>query len=120
MCIRDRIETCFRNVRPGDHSLGQVGRGIMRCVAEVLKHQVAALSPPASAVIRSAGGAARSDEWLQIKADTLGTTFEAVDCAEPTSMGAAMLAARAVTGRSLPELARDWVRVRATFMPRRG
>jgi xylulokinase len=112
------IESCFRHVRPAEHSAGQVVRGIMRCVAEALKRQVASLSPTeTSPVIRSAGGAARSDVWLQIKADVLETTFEAIDCPEPTSLGAAMLAARAVTGRSMQELARDWVRVRARFTP---
>jgi xylulokinase len=111
------IESCFRQVRK-EHSVGQVVRGIMQCVAEALKRQVVSLSPKMPATIRSAGGAARSDVWLQIKADVLGTTIEAVDCEEPTSMGAAMLAARAMTGRSMAELARDWVRVRARFQPR--
>jgi xylulokinase len=110
------IERCFRHVRP-EHSPGQVVRGIMRTVAAALKRQVASLSPQVPPVIRSAGGAARSDVWLQIKADTIGTTFEAVECEEPTSMGAAMLAARAITGRNLPELAQQWVRVRASFKP---
>jgi xylulokinase len=113
------IESCFRHVRP-EHSMGQVARGIMRCVAEALKRQILSLSPQMPPVIRSAGGAARSDVWLQIKADTLGTTFEAIDCDEPTSLGAAMLAARAVTGRSMNDLARDWVRVRKSFTPSAG
>ena len=113
------IESCFRNVRP-EHSVGQVVRGIMRSVAEALQRQVTALSPQVPTVIRSAGGAARSDVWLQIKADILGTTFEAVNCDEPTSMGAAMLAVRAITGRNLSDLSRDWVRVRRSFSPRRN
>jgi xylulokinase len=111
------IESCFGHVRP-EHSAGQVVRGIMRCVAKALKRQILSLSPTIPPLIRSAGGAARSDVWLQIKADVVGTTFEAVDCEEPTSMGAAMLAARAMTGRSMNELARDWVRVRKTFTPK--
>jgi xylulokinase len=110
------VESCFRNVR-AEHSVGQVVRGIMRTVAEALKRQVSSLSPQMPAAIRSAGGAARSDVWLQLKADVLGTTMEAIDCPEPTSLGAAMLAARAVGLGSLPELARRWVRVRASFEP---
>jgi xylulokinase len=110
------IESCFRHVGKA-HSIGQVARGIMRCVAGALKRQIESLSPQRPTVIRSAGGAARSDVWLQIKADILGTTFEAIDCEEPTSLGAAMLACRAITGRSMPELAREWVRVRKTFKP---
>ncbi len=115
----DPIESCFRNVGK-EHSVGQVVRGIMRCVAGALKRQIQSISPTMPPVIRSAGGAARSDVWLQIKADTLGTTFEAIDCEEPTSLGAAMLACRAVTGRSMPEIARDWVRVRTTFKSSTG
>jgi sugar (pentulose or hexulose) kinase len=111
------IAGCFRHVR-AEHSVGQVVRGIMRCVAAALKRQIASLAPTVPPMIRSAGGAARSDVWLQIKADTLRATFEAVDCEEPTSMGAAMLAARAVTGRRMEDLAGEWVRVRARFTPR--
>jgi sugar (pentulose or hexulose) kinase len=112
----EAIENCFRQVRPA-HSAGQVVRGIMRCVATSLKAQVSSLAPQTQAIVRSAGGAARSDTWLQMKADALGTTIEAVDCPEPTSLGAAMLAASAVTGRSLSDLANEWVRVRARFTP---
>ena len=42
--------------------------------------------------IRCAGGAARSDLWLQIKADVLGVATAATVCPEPTSLGAAVLA----------------------------
>jgi xylulokinase len=115
------IDVAFRNVRK-EHTPGQVVRAIFERVALTLANQVEHLCKPGErpAVIRSAGGAARIDLWLQIKADTLGTTFEAVDCEEPTSLGAAMLAARAVTARSMSELAREWVRVRKTFTPSAG
>jgi len=42
--------------------------------------------------------------WLQIKADILGTTFEAIDCEEPTSLGAAMLAATLLVAPAAPAL----------------
>jgi sugar (pentulose or hexulose) kinase len=68
--------------------------------------------------IRSAGGAARSDVWLQIKANRLKTKVVAMECEEPTSLGAAMLAHHGVTGESLESIAQKWVRVRKTFEPK--
>ena len=113
------IEQCFRHVRP-DHRRGQVVRGIFRCVAEALKEQVAALCGGAMpAEIRAAGGGAKSDLWLQMKADLLGVPFVALECEEPTSLGAAILAAHGVGMGSVEELATSWVRPRATFTPRR-
>jgi len=43
--------------------------------------------------IVATGGGARSDLWLQIKADLLGTEFITTRCYEPACMGAAILAA---------------------------
>ena len=43
--------------------------------------------------IRVVGGGARSDLWLQTKADTCGVPVRAVGGDEPTALGAAMLAA---------------------------
>jgi xylulokinase len=111
------IEQCFRNVRP-EHTRGQIVRAIMHRVAKSLKDQVADLSGgEMPREIRSAGGAARSDVWLQIKADTLKTKFVAMECEEPTSLGAAMLAHHGVTGESLESIAKRWVKIRATFEP---
>lgn len=42
--------------------------------------------------IRAMGGGARSDLWLQMKADVLGLPVERVACAEAASLGAAELA----------------------------
>jgi xylulokinase len=112
------IEHCFRNVRP-EHTRGEVVRAIMHRVAKSLKDQVADLSGgEVPREIRSAGGAARSDVWLQIKADMLKTKFVAMECEEPTSLGAAMLAHHGVTGEPLESIAKRWVKVRATFEPR--
>ena len=61
--------------------------------------------------VRSIGGAAHSKLWLKIKSDKLGCPVQAIDCAEPTSLGAAMLARHALQGTPLSELAREWVRV---------
>jgi xylulokinase len=112
------IEQCFRHVR-SEHSRGQVVRAIMHRVAESLKAQFADLAGGAMpSEIRSAGGAARSDVWLQIKANVLGTKFVAMECEEPTSLGAAMLAHHGVTGESLESIVQKWVRVRKMFEPK--
>jgi sugar (pentulose or hexulose) kinase len=113
------IEQCFRHVRP-EHARGQVVRGILRRVALTLKQQVEALSPhDRPAEIRAAGGGARSDLWLQMKADLLGVPMVALECEEPTSLGAAILAAHGIGMGTVEGLARRWVRPRATFTPRR-
>jgi sugar (pentulose or hexulose) kinase len=112
------MEACFRNVRPA-HTRGEIARSIMHRVAKSLKDQVADLSGgKVPSEIRSAGGAARSDVWLQIKANTLGTKFVAMECEEPTSLGAAMLAHHGVTGEPLESIAARWSRVRRTFEPK--
>jgi sugar (pentulose or hexulose) kinase len=112
------IAASFRHVRD-NHTPGQVVRAIMQRVAQSLRDQVQTLCgadlPPE---IRSAGGAARNDYWLQMKADTLGIPLVAMECEEPTSLGAAMLAGRAMGLGSLPELASKWCRPRARFTPK--
>ena len=111
------IESSFRNVRP-HHTRGQVVRAIMERVAQSLAEQVRSLCPHGlPAEIRAAGGAAKNDLWLRIKAKALGTAISAVECDEPTSLGAAMLAASAMGHGDLPTLAQKWVKLRATFHP---
>ncbi len=61
--------------------------------------------------VRCVGGAARSDVWRAIKAQRVGARMLRVDCEEPTSLGAAICAASAVQGRTIPEVAKQWVRV---------
>jgi xylulokinase len=101
------------------HKRGHYVRCILESVAQALGGHVAALyGKRLPAEIRCAGGGARSDLWLQIKADMLGTTLVATECPEPTSLGAAMLAGRALGWGHLPRLAARWVRHRAVFAPR--
>lgn len=42
--------------------------------------------------VRSLGGAAKSDFWLQIKSDVLNLPIELPKCSEASSLGAAILA----------------------------
>ena len=93
-------------------------RCILEAVACALGDQMAALcdgSPPGE--IRCAGGAARSDLWLQIKADVLGVATAATLCPEPTSLGAAMLAQASLDGADVQTVARQWVRLKPPHRP---
>jgi xylulokinase len=68
--------------------------------------------------VRSSGGGARSDLWLQMKADMSGIPVERSNPIETASLGAAMLAAVAVGQfNSLPEAAAAWCRPAAVFEP---
>ncbi len=95
------------------HGRGHVVRCIMETVAGALAGQVAALGQGSTPeLIRSAGGAARSDLWLQIKADVLGVPVAATECEEPTSLGAAILAEASLAGEEVPAVAQRWVRLK--------
>ena len=110
-------ETVFDGITP-KHTSGHAVRCIMEAVAGALGDQVAALSPDSPpAEIRSAGGAARSDVWLQIKADMLGIAVTATQCPEPTSLGAAMLAEASLRETDVREFAQQWVRLKSSHQP---
>ena len=92
------------------HTQGHMVRCILEAVASSLRKQVATLcSGTLPDEIRSVGGAARSGVWLQIKADVLGVSTRAIDCQEPTCMGAALLAEASLSGTDVPSIARQWV-----------
>jgi xylulokinase len=74
-------------------SRGDVVRAIFRAVAESLAGHVSKLTDRPTE-IRSAGGAAKSREWLQLKADVLGIPVIAPATEEPTLLGAASLPAK--------------------------
>lgn len=44
-------------------------------------------------IVRIGGGAAKSENWIQLKADVFGTAFELMENREVSSMGAAVIAA---------------------------
>ncbi|HEX8525099.1 MAG TPA: FGGY-family carbohydrate kinase [Tepidisphaeraceae bacterium] len=113
----DSIVKSFEQVMP-HHTRGQVVRAIMQRVADSLTEQVMALThDQLPTEIRSAGGASTNDYWLQLKASTLGTTVSAVGTEEPTSLGAAILAASAIGRGDIKSLAQQWVKVRRAFQP---
>lgn len=68
--------------------------------------------------VRSLGGAARSDLWLQIKADLLGLPVERPACPDAANLGAAMLAATGVGQfEHVAEAAGAWYRPERRFEP---
>jgi xylulokinase len=82
-------------------SRGDIVRAIFRVVAKALAAQVERVAGDQVDNVRSAGGAARSREWLQIKADVLGVPFVAPVASEPAILGAASLAAKALNWQPL-------------------
>ena len=77
------------------HKRGHWARAIMESVAYLLKDNVEALRSMGARIteIRSLGGASKSKLWLQIKADVLDLPVTVTECAEATSLGAAILGA---------------------------
>lgn len=100
------------------HTHGHKVRCILEAVACALGDQMAALCDGTlPREIRCAGGAARSDAWLQIKADVSGVSTTATTCAEPTSLGAAVLAHAALSQSDVQTIARQWVHVKPPHHP---
>lgn len=80
------------------HTRAHFVRAILEAVAFVLRENVELLQELGVDVreLISLGGAARSDQWLQIKADVTGLPLRTPNCEEATSLGVAILAAVAV------------------------
>jgi xylulokinase len=77
------------------HGRGHCGRAIMESIAFLLKKILAdfARSGVAMREVRAMGGGARSDLWLQIKADVIGLPIARMAEEETSTLGAAILAA---------------------------
>ena len=69
--------------------------------------------------LTAVGGGAKSERWMQIKADIIGLPVSVLHTSEAASLGVAMLAGWA-TGvyASLHEAAAQLIRARKTFLPR--
>jgi xylulokinase len=68
--------------------------------------------------LRATGGGARSDTWLQIKADVTGKTIQKIDIDESGCMAVAVLAGYG-TGKfnSVQEVLKKWVKIGREFEP---
>jgi len=102
------------------HTRGDVARAIMEGVgyeARACLEGLRALALDPGEVV-AMGGGARSDLWLQIKADILGVPILRPRHTEAASLGAALLAARSVDLiDDLDESARQWNPIQGVVTP---
>jgi xylulokinase len=77
------------------HGKGHFARAIQESIGYMLKKILASVAASGTPVeeIRSMGGGARSDLWLQIKADIVGCPIVRMEEEETSTLGAALLAA---------------------------
>ena len=102
------------------HGRGHFVRAILESVACMVRENLDMLRGMGVPVreIRSLGGAARSDLWLQIKAAVCGQDLLVMDGEEATGLGTAMLSfVGNGTYRSLEEARANMVRVRREVAP---
>lgn len=102
------------------HTRAHFARAMMECIAFSLQELLdvaTELGAPLKRV-RSMGGGARSDFWLQMKADLLGLPIEVPACEETACLGDAIFA-MVGTGvwRSIEEASRAVVKIKKTFAP---
>jgi xylulokinase len=102
------------------HTKAHFARAIMESVAYMLKKNLDLVEQLGVTVeeVRSMGGGARSDLWLQIKADVLQKPIATVEVEETACLGAALTAAVA-TGffANLEKGVSQMVRLRETVEP---
>ena len=69
--------------------------------------------------IRAIGGGAKSEKWLQLKADMFGKKVVALDVSEGVCLGAAILAGTAIGKyESIPSAVEQLVKPRKAYYPR--
>ncbi|MFO7946366.1 MAG: FGGY family carbohydrate kinase [Armatimonadota bacterium] len=102
------------------HTQKHIARGIMESCACVLTELLEPVRNHGVKVgrVRSLGRSARSDLWLQMKADMLGVPVERPACSDAASLGAAMLAATG-TGQfdTLKQASEAWYQPESVFEP---
>jgi len=109
-----RAKGAFFGITLG-HGRGHFVRAILEAVAFMLRENLEMLESLDVSVreIRSLGGAARSDLWLQIKADVCRKDLLVMDGEEATGLGTAMISfVGNGTYRSLEEARESMVRLR--------
>ena len=105
--------------RSSKHRPGHFTRAIMESTAATLLKLTDALCPEGRPRrIVATGGGARSDLWLQMKADMLGAEFVRPGCREPACMGAAMFASAACAWHEdVARAGESWAAAQKTFSP---
>ena len=78
-----------------NHTQGDMFRAVLESIAFCLRENIETMQAHglALATVRSIGGGAKSDLWMQIKADVTGRSLERPQITESATLGAAMLAA---------------------------
>ncbi len=103
------------------HGLGDMYRALLESLAFTLRDMLALLEEAGLPLrmIRCIGGGARSDLWLQMKADVTGLPVERPTVPEAATAGAALLAATgAGEFTTIREAAQAWYRADRVWEPR--
>ncbi|MEX1016313.1 MAG: FGGY-family carbohydrate kinase [Phycisphaeraceae bacterium] len=100
-------------------SAGEVLRGLLEGVALEMRLNLELMAGSGIDVgeLRVIGGGARSERWMQLKADVLGRPLATVSVTEAGCLGSAVLATSAATGEPVRTLARRWVTPGRPFEP---
>lgn len=104
-----------------NHKRSHFVRALVESIAFMLKENVELLKTLGVKVekVRSLGGAAKSDFWLQVKSDVLNLPIELPKCSEASSLGAAILAGvGAGIYRDIDEAVKAIVSIKKIFSPR--
>jgi xylulokinase len=67
--------------------------------------------------LRAIGGGAKSEMWTQLKADVTGKKITTLNVTEAGCLGVAMLACAADSGKTIDELAANWVKPMSVLYP---
>lgn len=105
------------------HTAADLYRSILESIAFSLRENLELLREAGLRVerIRSIGGGARSDLWLQVKADLCGLPVERPEVTEAATLGSAMLAATGAGRHASLAEASEWCyRAARTFTPNGG
>ncbi len=104
-----------------NHTRAHFVRALVESVSFMLRENVELLRELEIKVekVKSLGGAAKSDFWLQIKSDVLNVLIDVPKCNEAASLGAAILAGvGAKVYESVEEAVKIAVSTKKTFVPR--
>lgn len=103
------------------HTLGDLYRAILESLSFSLRENLELMARHGFRLqrIRSIGGGARNDLWLQIKADVTGLPVDRPACTQAATLGAAMLAATGVGDfQTLEQCVQVFYHTARTFEPR--
>ena len=98
---------------------GEILRALLEGVAFEMRLNLEILHESGCVIreLRAIGGGAKSAFWTQRKADVLGRPITPLNVTEAGCLGVALLACAAVTGQTVPTLARQWVQPHTTLTP---